>query len=441
MRFASLLRASLVGACLVPLAALSGCGDDDVPPVPPYDAGPPRDSGPRDAGPPRDGGDLDGALGDGGELPDGSVGPSTCTVASPDDLFALTTDLIERDRTPTVAANASGFAVAWSETRGSEDVFVWTLPPGATTGTETRVTMDSAISRDPAISANGTGWAVAWYDNSMAGYEIYAQALATSGMPMGTPTRLTSNMARDDSPAILSFGSGLLAAWVTEDLMAGSRTASTRLLAATTAPSAAATAITAPPLAPTSLVLSPLMDGAGLGWAQTSAGVAQAYVQRVGMDGHALGTAQMLSTEANADGSIYLATTSSGGGAVFGARISGVRPEVRFRPIDGTGAPSGPERIITPTPELGQDASIAAFAGGYVVAYRAAPDGTITVPTLRLALLDSLGGVISKLDLDATEMRGGRTSIAVAPDGRILVVWSESTDTKTNIRAARITCS
>ena len=443
MRFAPLGSSLLVPACLLAAAAFAGCGDDKPPAPPPTDAGI-RDAGPpRDGAPPGDAGDLDGSLPtDGGGLSDGAVGPSTCTAPAESDLFIVANDLIVRDRTPTVAANASGFAVAWSENRaGSEDVFVWTLPPTAMSGTESRVTTDTSISRDPSISPNGTGWAVVWYDNAMDGYEIYARSLDASGAPMGTATRLTMNTARDDNAAVLSFGSGLLAVYVTEDLVASSRVASTRLLSAAGAPSAAATSITMPPLAPTTVVLSPLTDGAAVGWAQTSAGTAQAYLQRVGMDGHTLGAPQTLSTEANADGSLYLATTSSGGAAVFGVRVSGVRPEIRLRPVDGMGVPSGPERIITPAPELAQDASVAGFAGGYVVAYRAAPDGVLTVPTLRLALVDSLGGVITRVDIGEISMRGGRTSITVAPDGRILIVWADSTATKTTVRAARITCN
>lgn len=439
-----LLRCSSTLALSLALspALLAGCGDDDVPSVP-TDAGP-RDAQVRDASP-GDGGDLDGGDRDGGDLDGGETrdgggfDPARCTFDPAEDLITLATDTRLRVRDVGLAAGPTAHAVAWSATMaGFEQVFYAELPASGTLVGGTMVTTGFTTQRDPVIASDAPGWTLAWSSNSAGTFDVYAQrweADRADGVvqPLGTSAGL------DDAPALLPITGGTLAAWV-ETRMDTQRVALTRPLGADAVPSDAqrevsgATTVARPVLA--------LREG-GYSFAyvdSTGAGAgATPTVRLLALDASrgVVGTPVTINTEGNADGTVDLATDADGGAAVFGVSVGGARAEVRARELDGTGQTSGPERVITPAPEAGRDPSIARLAGGYVIAYRGVEGVT---PELRLAFVDASLEVVGNLDITTVEPIGGRTTVRVSGEGRIVIAWADVGASATTIRAARVRC-
>jgi hypothetical protein len=158
--------------------------------------------------------------------------------------------------------------------------------------------------------------------------------------------------------------------------------------------------------------------------------------------GRAAGPIEVINTEDNADGYVDLASTSLEMAAVFGVQIDGIRDDVRFRRINLEGRPVGLERSIARAPLRGRDPSIAVFHGGYIVAYRlleGSPEGEGSF--IRIVTTDIDGMIGEELDLIECEETGGRTSVSVAPDGTVLVVWPDIQEfVGTTLSGIRIRC-
>lgn len=429
--------AGLASLLLSSLLAIAGC-DETPPPTPPSDAGP-RDA--QTVVP--DGGDAgvtplpDG--GDAGEL-DGGGGfdPGTCRVESPtDDVLVLGTDAPPRARDVGIAAGPTGHAIVWSSGEGAlGDVFFAALPPSGAAGAATPVTEHFAVTRDPVIAANGTGWMLAWYGNADGDFDVYAEPWSAAGASAGPAQRLTMRVGRDDAPALLPTTTGALAAWVEERTIT-SRVAVTRLLGTDAMPSTAQRDSSPASAAVSRPLLAHRSGGFALAWVDSVSPTPSALLQPLGTDGAPMGAPITLSTEGNADGTIDLAMDEGGGAVTFGVSVGGVRPEVRARLVDGSGNPSGPERVITDAPASGRDASIAPLAGGYAIAYRALEGAT---PQLRIAFVAADLVPVVTLDVAPVSATGGRVTVRVSGEGRIAVAWADVDDTTTTIRAARIRC-
>ncbi len=428
-----------------------------VPPPPPpsdagqqgTDAGPGHDGGPvADGGAPRDGALLDAMTTADGALPDGAVGDggagdggAGCEMA-PSGHIRLGTDAVgHATRVVAIAPHANGFTVAWAAAGvGIDQIWTREVPSSGTAPDAVQVTT-SAISRSPSLASLGTSTLLSFYDNSAGNYEVQVVPLDASASPVGSPMRLTMNTLRDDQPALVTLGTGFLAAWVEDDMVAGTRTAKTHLLSSGGAPSGSVQTVSSPGQSPTTPILSPLMGGPGVAWAEVGSSGTDVILQRLDMSGATTGGPITLSTEHNADGAVDMATDEGGGAVVFGTLVGGVRPEVRFRPIDGTGMPTGPERILTMAPEQGRDPSIAMFAGGYVVSYRAIADTGLSQPEIRLAFVDRLGNVVTRTSVTNCVALGGRTTVRVAGDGTILVGWNDqSGPTEGSLTVVRLVC-
>src|SRR5262249_14959591 len=149
-----------------------------------------------------------------------------------------------------------------------------------------------------------------------------------------------------------------------------------------------------PPSSPGSVALTKLGQKQAVAWADLRSSTRDVLLLALDGSGAATGNIGTISTESNADGVVDIVADDFGAAAVFGVRLAGVRGDVRFRPIDLTGKPSGPERVISEALEQGSDPSILPFSGGYAIAYRSLHD---TDAEIRLALVDVLGSVLSRL--------------------------------------------
>ncbi len=213
------------------------------------------------------------------------------------------------------------------------------------------------------------------------------------------------------------------------------RTARTRAVSSSGAPTAAAQAASASDRRPGALAGGQSGSGPLLIWTEGSAGTGDVYLQPLNSSGAMQGTATAITMEANADGTLDAVVFPSGGAIVFGALVDGVHPEVRFRAIDDTGMPTGDERVLG----TGKDGSIAAFAGGFVVSYRTVASGT-TPPEIHVLLVSALGDVVEDIMLVQAAPSGGRTTIRVSGDGQIAVTWANATDTGVDVQLAFLSC-
>jgi hypothetical protein len=398
----------------------------------------PRDAVAFDAGP-FDAGDVDSGM----EMDGGGVfDPSTCAIDPATDVFALGMDSPARVRDVGVAGGPTGLALAWSQNvAGAEDVFFVENPESGPFG-PAPITDERALLRDPVIVPNGPRWILAWYGNPDGDFDVYSKATYDpSVMPPVDPPiqRLTSHVGRDDAPVLLATPAGARVFWVESRSMDSQRVAVSRPVdveavatgAQVDSSPAGITTISRPAVGPLEA------NGFGLAWVDSSSGMPSVRMQALDSGGAPVGGVITLSTEGNADGTLDVATNASGGAVVFGALASGVRPEVHARLVDGTGNPLASERVITVSPASGRDASIARIAGGYVVAYRSLAAGTAT---LRLEFLTASLDPIVALDSVPVATTGGRVTVRVSGEGRMIVGWADVDVTTTTIRAARVRC-
>jgi len=413
------------------IVSVLACGCDPVVPPPPTDVGP-RDVGVRDTPAPIDAPPVDAPLAD-GEVPDvGDGGMSSCELGGAD-VLELASDLRMSDRVVGLAAGDTDWAITWHQSvKGFDEIFVAGV---GVTGDATvhQITSLGRLEHDPAIVATDTGWLLAWSGNHMdLNYEMYSQSVGADLSPIGSPTRLSTFADGDGSPTLVALPtSGYLVAWVQGGMT--TNLAVTRVLGATGAPTAAARTITTAANAVVRPTLGFRSAGAVLVWGESSSVPPAARVLALDVAGAASGGPVAASTEGNADGTADVTMDLFGGAMVFGATVI-VRPEVRVRLLDGTGTPVESERAATTS--AGRDASIASFGGGYLVSYRSAD----AAPVIRLALLDAQGVFIDEYDLADAAAGGGRTTVRVTTEGRVLVTWADTGVAGTRIRAARVRC-
>lgn len=419
--------------CVLGLSFLAGFGCDPPPPPPPTDVGP-RDVGMTDTLPdafidaPREDAEIP-------DAPGSDAGPLMgCTNPIPE-IVEIAADARMRDQRVGLAAADASWGVTWIQNVGGfDEVHVASI--GNTGDPVVRQhTSLFATQRDPAIVSTGAGWLLAWVGNQVGNFEIFTQAVGGDLSPMGTPTRLTTNLDADRTPSLVALptGTNVLAAWVNVARKTDSL-AMTRVLSSTGVPSGAARMVTMMDSSVEGPTLAYRSAGAVLGWGDGARVPRAAMVLALDAAGGGSGSPAPVSTEGNTDGSVDLTMDAFGGAIVFGALVAGVRPEVRLRLLDETGTPVESELVATPS--TGRDASIAAFAGGYVVAYRS----TGALSTIRIAFLDAQGRFLDETDLATAEIAGGRTTVRVTNEGRILVAWADTTPTTTRIRAVRVRC-
>lgn len=364
------------------------------------------------------------------------AGPLSCTV-DPEHVWKIGRDS-GSDRTVGLAAGATSFGVVWTqvpEGRAISEVHGLALSSSGTLGTPQQISQPPGVKRPPTIVPVGTAWVAGWVDNSIDVFDVRTRALASDLSPQSGSSLVTitdTPAALEDNPVFLESSSGVLLAWIEDDMTALTRTVRVRALDTSGAPTGPAQTASASDHRPGQLAIGELSDGPVLVWTEGSDGTGEVYLQPLTESGAADGAATALSIEANADGTIDAALFPSGGAIVFGALVEGVRRDVRFRALDGEGTPLGDERVLG----NGTDASIAAFAGGYAVSYRTAG----AAPEIHLVLVSSVGEVLDEIMVSGAAAGGGRTTLRASGDGRVAIAWADHTDTGVNIELAYVTC-
>jgi hypothetical protein len=386
------------------------------------------DGGDLDAGN-LDGGDVDGGCAPGGGCDAGATG---CRLEG--SVVELGTDRRDFDsRAVDVAYSGDAFWFGWPQSGGvvsTVQLHRWPVSGASRTVT---LTPDRARHRDVRLAPTSEGGVtVGWIDNNAVGFQVYGRLVAPDGTPSGDPVAWTADLLAHRDLDVVAVGSGFLASWAQADGLGGAAVAAVLGAGATLMPSSAIVPLDGVATSPLRTALAPASSGATLAWS----GSGNVSVLPISAAGRPAGSPTILTTEGNGDGTVAVAE----GLAAFGVLVAGALPQIRIREFDATGAPAGAERIVTSPPTRGIEPGVAAYAPGWLVAYRALPDGTLTTPTIRIAFASRFGTPNAIFDVAATTQEGGPVTIATAPDGRVAVAWAERRTADVALYAARFVC-
>ncbi len=400
--------------CLVCLSTLSAACDDGMPPPPPpfdggprdagVDAGPRPDSGPFDAGPPLT---LD-------------AGPPPTVSCAPLDTppLELGRDTRPAERQITLLGAAAEFGVAWVQSPAVADEVRFVRAPSRGTVPGALIIANPSLASDVAATRRADGsYLLLWDDNSHGPVELSSRRLGPDGLPLAEAVRVTNEPLREQRPSLVATATGAVATWTQIDGRTGVARAA---LGALTADGAAAGAPSDPGFV-TPIAVRRFPSGPAVVWNDAGA----LYAQPVDDAGALTGAPLRLDSEGNAVGLPRVASVADRAGLVYVAAVAGVSAQVRFVPLDDTGAPSAAERVVSTPPNQGTAPAVVALGGGYVVAYRELGGGAAV---LRYALLDPFGNRVGDGTLATTSATGGSVEIAAAGDGRFAVAWVDTSD-------------
>jgi hypothetical protein len=451
-------------ACLLALACVSGagaagCGDDDDY----YDTYRNRRLGQRDAAA-RDPDPRDAQV----ELPDGAVRlPDGAIVLDPGDEdagndFAVdvpTCEVVEDDvyevpdidsidrRGFDVTPGPVGFAFGLvRDTCGFAESLQWGRVGGSGVIEDpAEIIGDCHLMEHLALGRAGDGYRIAWTDNSetrlIGGFnkntiELHAQALGADGVPLGSPERITDNALHELQPVLAAVGDQTLVAWIEWDEVGGERGIYLRAIdggetVTVIAPSAGHR--------PEKLALTRVgSNKAALAWVEEVAerGI---WLQPLSEAGQPVGEPVQLTPFAAAGSTVDLAGDNEGGAAVYSVGIDEVNFEARFRRLDGAGKPIAEEVKIVSRPDQAVGASVASLGGGFVIAYRTQPSGSV-VPEVRLVFATQEGivardsqGRLLYLPVVEASRDGSQTDVSVSVDGRVLVSFIDGNGPSDNV--------
>jgi hypothetical protein len=116
---------------------------------------------------------------------------------------------------PSLAWNDTGYGVAWEDYRdGNNEIYFADLDAhGSKTGSDVRITSDSANSRYPSLVWTGMDYGVAWWDNRDGNAEIYFARLDSLGSKLGNDIRITYAESGSYDPSLVWTGSEFGISW------------------------------------------------------------------------------------------------------------------------------------------------------------------------------------------------------------------------------------
>ena len=121
----------------------------------------------------------------------------------------------ENESSPSIAASNVGYAVAWQDTRGTQDIYLQRLDAlGAAVGPEIAVGAAPLVSAAPHLAWDGVGYGVSWFDNRNGNdnAEIYFARVSAAGLS-GRAERLSSAAGNSFLPWMTYLNGGYVALW------------------------------------------------------------------------------------------------------------------------------------------------------------------------------------------------------------------------------------
>lgn len=304
---------------------------------------------------------------------------------------------------------------------------------------------DCATLVDVALAADGKGWLLSWVDNLSGSAELNALAL---GAEMSAGEGVTRQLLSDEfeaferKPVVKDVHGRMMVAFIADETRADEYRIHTRWLDDDDAENVEVVGTSAMQQ-PQALALSAIgTENAAVAWVgpEENPGV---WLLPLDADGASRGTPIKLTDRVAASSSVDLAHRDDGGAVIYSIEIDG-RPQVRFRRLDQAGMPRDEERVIVGAPFRAQGASLFPIGGGYVVAYRALPGGSVDKPEIRLLFIsregnvmrDSAGNLPTIRLADAT-VASSRTQVAVSVEGQIMVAWLDAGATHNALKVVR----
>lgn len=293
---------------------------------------------------------------------------------------------------------------------------------------------------DVALGHGESGWHMAWTDNFTNTVELHTIALGDSlqPAPFATRTTITNNSAFEHRPVLSSVGGRPMVAWYADS--ANQRSIMTKLL---DDPSEATEVLPASAgHRPIELMLAGIgPDHGAVAWVDeiTSRGI---WLQRIDTGGAPVGDPLRMTDYAAPGSTVDLARRDEqGGAAVYSVGINLTNFEVRFRRLNGDATFRGEEIKLISRPLQGKDAGVARLGGGYVVAYRAIPDGaSVTQSEIRVVFVSKEGnlnrdpqGRVLTFPLVPASRDGSRIQVKVSVEGQLLVAFVDGTDADQNV--------
>ncbi len=116
---------------------------------------------------------------------------------------------------PAVSSSGSYVYVLWDDNRDGNDemYFKCSTDGGASWGTDTRLSNNTANSVAASIASTGLTVCAAWHDNRDSNTEIYYRTSTDGGLNWGAETRLTNNTASSEEPSVIVSGSDVHIVW------------------------------------------------------------------------------------------------------------------------------------------------------------------------------------------------------------------------------------
>lgn len=405
--------------------SLAACGDDR-PPGRTF----PRDGSTADVGVPNDGSPNDSAAMD--ATVDGGV-PSGCSLDEETGIRTLASTGVYVLDVPTLAVDDVGALVAYTVLEeGKTHAIAGYFPSVPEVDVRGFLLGDEGNRhRYPFVILSQGSFLVAFEEEVAGQSNVFARVLDARAGTQGDRIALSNDAAEDALPVIGGLSGGPFVGWVRGTGM--SREGRSLRLSSSGSPG------TANPIPGLGNLLgrpalAALADGALFAWVDGES--RHVKVQPLTNTGAANGEVRDLSIESGASGGLDVALAPEGGAFVFDMRVAGVRPEVRFRAFDASGASVGLEKVLTRGEETGTGASITALRGGYAVAYRGASENG-EASMLRVAFVDAQGELLDTLDVAPLEPPSRPVVVRASPDQTMLYIAYIDDQT---LRLARIRC-
>lgn len=400
-------------AVWVALALLASCGSENTPPpFTPPDGG--RDAS--DSGGDPDASDSDGDVEAG---PDSDAGiPDTCVVAAVEPID----DPNGSQLALRMAATSNGMLLGWTQLRGGmQNAYTMLVSPTGTLGTErSHLTMAETIG-DPAVASTGAA--------SLFGFrrpygvmpnlqpELAMVALDGNGVNVaGVVVRATDTSEHERRLVLLGLASGDYLGLFERDGVTTSA-----VFDATGAIDAGPTTLASV----ASTTTRELARSGGTIFTAYKPDDGSVAIARLTSSGALSGTAQTIAPAGEVTEVVDVALASETAGiVVWDTTLAGTKTEVHYRAFNDSGTPIGPERVLQA--EVGQEGrapSVAAFAGGYVIAYRGTEDGATW--DVRVALVDQNGLLLLDTAASALTAELGRVIVRTSVDGDVYVAWTD----------------
>lgn len=292
--------------------------------------------------------------------------------------------------------------------------------------------------RDVTLAGLPDGYQLAWTDNFTNSIELHTLKLDTElNVPEGLErTTLTQNALFERNPVAAALNGEPLIAWVGDD--SGKR----RILVQRPGGTAVEVVQEAAGHQPIELALSQVgPENMAVAWVEE---VANRGVWLLPLDAQAapLGEPLRLTDFAAPGSTVDIAGRHEDGGSlVYSVGIDLATYEVRWRRLWADGTPRGDELKVVSSPLQAKDASIARLGGGYVIAYRAIPDGrVITEPEIRLTFVSKDGnlskdpqGRLVSFPITPAARDGSPIQAEVSVDGQLLIAFVDGSDSEQNV--------